>query len=285
MSPFRKPIIRNFVLIIFAMSAVYLLPIGLFQDQWRLSAEVQEILFQLVAVFPILWLLLVHVTKKIDVAHLYPLHIRPFRWSGLLLVLILMIFASFSIDGLAILGLSYLAPGYVGNLLSEPILPPEPGFRMLTILLAVVLAPVMEEIVFRGLLLNRMMVKVGVQRAVIFSSLLFGLLHGEAFLGATLFGIVMCLLYLHSESLWAPTLVHIANNGIAVLISVYHFEPNSSDVLVDYRADFPYYLLALLAVPGIWFFLKQFWVHSMIFTPYEKQAALTTTISDDQGVD
>ena len=137
------------------------------------------------------------------------------------------------------------------------------------ILLAVFIAPIMEEFVFRGMILNRLIVKIGVQKAVIISSIIFGALHGEAIVGASLFGVVMGLLYLHTQSLWAPILLHVANNAVAVMMHVATFDPNATEVLAEFRSDYPYYLLALLSLPGIWFFLHHFWVKEQALVPYE----------------
>jgi membrane protease YdiL (CAAX protease family) len=78
----------------------------------------------------------------------------------------------------------------------------------------VILGPVTEEWFFRGLLLRRLALKWGSVSGVLVSSVAFGLLHADI-IGATIFGIVMCALYARTGSLWAPTIVHAANNAIA----------------------------------------------------------------------
>ena len=59
--------------------------------------------------------------------------------------------------------------------------------------------------------------KWGARTAVIGSSALFGILHGD-FIGTFVFAVVMCGLYAKSRSLWAPTVVHSATNGLAWLL-------------------------------------------------------------------
>lgn len=78
----------------------------------------------------------------------------------------------------------------------------------------VVLAPVTEELLFRGFLLHRWAARWGVTFAIITSSLLFGVLHPDP-LGAALFGVGMCLLYLRTRSLWVPIIAHALNNLLA----------------------------------------------------------------------
>lgn len=76
-----------------------------------------------------------------------------------------------------------------------------------------VLAPLGEEILFRGFLLRRWAMKWGMRPAIIASSVVFGLLHPDP-LGAALFGAAMCLLYLHTRTLWVPILAHALYNGV-----------------------------------------------------------------------
>ncbi len=84
--------------------------------------------------------------------------------------------------------------------------------NLLSLFSLAVLAPVTEEILFRGFLLYRWGAKWGMTRSIIASSALFGALHPDP-LGAALFGAGMCLLYLHTRSLWVPIFAHAVYNG------------------------------------------------------------------------
>ncbi len=84
------------------------------------------------------------------------------------------------------------------------------GVRAATLVVA---APVMEEIVFRGVLLRRWIASWGWTPAIVVSSVLFGALHEWA-LGATAFAVVMCALTLRSGSLWPAIFVHALGNGV-----------------------------------------------------------------------
>lgn len=87
--------------------------------------------------------------------------------------------------------------------------------NLLVVISAVIFAPIVEEFIFRGYLLNRWSLKLGALPAVILSSGLFAFLHNDI-LGAFVFGVVLCLLYMKTRSLVGPILVHIVNNLIAV---------------------------------------------------------------------
>lgn len=75
-----------------------------------------------------------------------------------------------------------------------------------------------EEILFRGVVLSNLM-PYGKASAIVISSVLFGLMHGNAkqFLYATAAGIIMGCVYVMTESIWCSILIHFINNTISVL--------------------------------------------------------------------
>ena len=77
------------------------------------------------------------------------------------------------------------------------------------------LPPLVEEIIFRGFLLERWSVKWRVGVAVIVQAVAFGILHVDP-VGAGVFGVVMALMYLRSGSLWSRSM-HAINNGTVLL--------------------------------------------------------------------
>ena len=83
----------------------------------------------------------------------------------------------------------------------------------------VIIAPIIEEVAFRGMLLHRWSQKWGLMKAMLFSSLVFGIIHPDP-VGAFVFGIGMCIIYLRTQSLYVPILCHAANNLLAWLIEL-----------------------------------------------------------------
>ncbi len=81
----------------------------------------------------------------------------------------------------------------------------------------VVMAPIAEEILFRGYLLAKLRRHAATWVAVLVSSLLFGLVHFAWNVGIDTFalGIVLCLVTIWTKSLWPATLIHMLKNGIA----------------------------------------------------------------------
>lgn len=82
------------------------------------------------------------------------------------------------------------------------------------------LVPVAEEIFFRGVLYRWMSQSLNTWVAIILSSLVFGLLHGDiAVAGATfVMGIILAWFYERSGSLWTSITIHIVNNASKLLL-------------------------------------------------------------------
>ena len=87
----------------------------------------------------------------------------------------------------------------------------------INIVTMVIVAPVVEELFFRGFLLNRLWHKYGFGAGAVLSSIAFAIGHVEM-LGAMVFGIVLSVIYARTGSLIGPILVHMANNAIVVML-------------------------------------------------------------------
>ena len=85
-----------------------------------------------------------------------------------------------------------------------------------------VVAPVAEEIFFRGIVYNAWLREFGVRRAVIGSAALFALIHGSIFVIPAIFalGIALALLYRRTGSLPASIAMHATFNGITLALGL-----------------------------------------------------------------
>ncbi len=161
--------------------------------------------------------------------------------------------------------LSFVAPGFVRQMLetdSDMLVARSVVGWLEVVLVAVVVAPVVEELLFRGVLLHRWAHRWGTARAVVASSALFAVLHAE-WLGHFLFGVAMCALYLRTRSLWMPIVAHAISNGVAVLLGLYeqlHPGPPHSNSLAEIRGQWPQGLAALLAgALLLWWYVHRWW--------------------------
>lgn len=84
----------------------------------------------------------------------------------------------------------------------------------LLILVIGILAPIAEELIFRGLIFRRLKDYVKPWIAVVISSLVFGLYHGNMvqFLYASLLGVLLAIIYQRTGTLWAAIAAHMAVN-------------------------------------------------------------------------
>ena len=99
-----------------------------------------------------------------------------------------------------------------------------------------VLAPLVEEIVFRGAILHTllgMMSKKNHWVAIIISAAIFGVAHGNLaqFINALVMGLVLGWMYYRTESLVPGILLHWVNNTIAYVLA--NVIPQSNEKLID----------------------------------------------------
>ncbi len=94
-----------------------------------------------------------------------------------------------------------------------------------TLITTILISPISEELIFRGVFLNRLQLAVPVVFAVLISSLLFAALHsfGSIF-SAFIFGICIAILYLKTDNIFVAIFAHFFNNLFAEIIVV--LDPN-----------------------------------------------------------
>ncbi|KGN03127.1 CAAX protease [Clostridium novyi A str. 4570] len=127
----------------------------------------------------------------------------------------------------AALGVAYIVykinPGLAEKMMGQKILE-NSGTIYDTIyefILVVILAPIAEELIFRGVILNRLKMRWGVGPAIIISSILFGVLHiNLAIIGAFLFGVMMCIVYMKTRNIFVTMLIHCVNNFLCSLKNI-----------------------------------------------------------------
>ncbi len=119
---------------------------------------------------------------------------------------------------------------------------------------SVIAAPIAEELFFRGVVLKQTS-RVSARFGIIFSAVMFGLMHGNPyqFVMATMIGLFFGYITVKTDSLIPSIVCHIAING---LMSV-------SDVIGAFSeelADLSYYSIdvieVILAIIGIWLYKK-----------------------------
>jgi uncharacterized protein len=116
--------------------------------------------------------------------------------------------------------------------------------KILTFFTLVIVAPITEEFLFRGIILQRWTEKWGIMKGLIATSVLFGFGHANNPIGLSMFGLIMGLLYLQTRTLWIPIILHAMNNFL-VFIVIFMRSPRKSvatrQVLESYQVHFQHY--------------------------------------------
>ena len=83
----------------------------------------------------------------------------------------------------------------------------------------VVLGPIIEEILFRGILYESLKAKHSKRSAIVISSIIFSIIHLNIIQGINAFfaGIIFCMAYEKNRSILVPILMHTANNFFAFI--------------------------------------------------------------------
>ncbi|MEI3606173.1 CPBP family intramembrane glutamic endopeptidase [Pseudogracilibacillus sp. SE30717A] len=94
------------------------------------------------------------------------------------------------------------------------------GF-FLSIVMVAIIAPIVEEIVFRGVIYKFLRVKLGVPLAILINGFLFGINHApswELLLNAAVMGAFFAYIYERSGTLWVPIIVHGLTNAAVTIL-------------------------------------------------------------------
>lgn len=153
-----------------------------------------------------------------------PPTLRVVGWS--VLTAVGLIGVSLASIALVFVPLSYVAPEFVSAWLFDDM----PQYIRLSgdywllgtlgaVITIAVLAPFTEELLFRGLLLPAWMTRMGRPGGIAMTSLAFAVLHADV-LGGIIFAVVMAEVFLRTGTLWAPVLIHMANNALAVAAEI-----------------------------------------------------------------
>ncbi len=199
-----------------------------------------------------------------------------YKWWWILGIVALLIFFSVGTIWLLFYPLSFIAPSYVNGFLNEtsfyttadttsPLV-----YNFLVVLITVLIAPIVEEFLFRGVILQRLAVKWGITAGVLISSFIFGILHGDI-LGAFVFGIFMSLLYINTRTLLVPIACHVLNNGLAFglsFIGILLGESETATTVAQFQSDILYVIPLLVTSPIVIYFVYKNWPKKDTKLPY-----------------
>jgi uncharacterized protein len=187
-------------------------------DQAILSQSANSLIFAGLAMIGFLYLL--RYSKKESFVSAYRFDVRPNSIQLFLAVTIgfsALFFSSYILEGMSLLFPEpYVA--YV-ELFENLAL----GSAVSVFIAVAVIAPLFEEVLFRGYIFDqfeRRFASIGM--TIVASGVLFGLYHLNIFQGvfASILGIVLGLSYYWTRSIWIPIIIHFANNALSYLLGL-----------------------------------------------------------------
>ncbi|ABS21408.1 Abortive infection protein [Bacillus cytotoxicus NVH 391-98] len=186
------------------------------------SKTIEDVVMQTTVffIFPLLWLYMKTQKNNIVFTSFFD-KTSKMNWKLILIATAMGMIFSFGVSFIQFYILAHLVPNFIVDILNDTsLMNTNNVFTMIfSFISACIFAPIMEEVIFRGFFLQRMTVKWGIKRAVIISSLIFGLGHFDI-VGAFLFGIIMCLLYIKTQNIWMNIAVHALNNCIVTIMQL-----------------------------------------------------------------
>lgn len=166
----------------------------------------------------IAWLCRRHAVRM---RHLFKGPRKPAVWGNVIMALPLLLL-SLGLFWLQVVLGSFVAPEFVqGWLAGEPNSAPSsaPLTGALALLTTVGLAPVVEELVFRGVLLRSWSRRRGRTHALLGTAALFAVLHPGDLLGSFIFGVILGVIRLRTGTLLVPIACHALHNALTELLA------------------------------------------------------------------
>ena len=105
---------------------------------------------------------------------------------------------------------------------------------IISFLAIAIMAPIAEEIFFRGLVLSRFSKSMPIVVSIILQAIIFGLIHGTVlwFSYATIIGLVLGLLAYKQKSILGCMILHFSINGLSFMINIFKIEFNDVTAMV-----------------------------------------------------
>lgn len=193
------------------------------------------------------------------------------------------------LNTLVLYNLSFILPKYVESYINEK------SFTNISEMIlwsfsVMILAPLIEEFIFRGIILQKWAIKWGVKAGILTSSLLFAIIHFRFdIIPLFLTSIILSILYFKTRSLITSILFHFFyNTTVAILNIIYYFSTSESKRSVfvsiqDYQASIQPLLsqrvfLIAISIPFIIYFIyKSFPKNNAIIPYYANVAKISET--------
>jgi membrane protease YdiL (CAAX protease family) len=149
------------------------------------------------------------------------------------------------------------------------------------LLFSIVLAPLVEELVFRGTLFRAWRARWNPGLALLASSVLFGALHPQK-VTSFFTAVTFVLLYTRTGSLWANVLAHSLSNAMVAAIGALHYFGASPQLVLNGPVAYGAFALTLLLGIGAWLhFVIKSW--RTLGAPLSPDSVAATPVASPAG--
>lgn len=192
---------------------------GLIADRLPAQPQLQELILNLMYYLPFA-ALPVYLSLRRHPEAAMSLRPGPISIGGVLYVGVLAVLCVFLVSDISLIWCIPLQKMGFDVFKNPLIIPETPAMLVLNVFTAAAIPGICEELVFRGVVLSGYENE-GSARAVRMSALLFALLHGSitGFPGQYILGIVIAMLVISADSIYAGMIFHTVYNAAVVLIN------------------------------------------------------------------
>lgn len=224
----------------------------------------------------VVWMIWQFRRKGVDVRRLVgrlPANYNWFPVAGIWLVTV-----AFSAGALIVVSyaIALVAPDELAWLLEDQQIGRDAGsaaYPVVLIATLAIIAPLFEEVFFRGVLINRWRIKWGFRTAIFASAALFGIGHFIAMVGAFMFGMVAAILYIRTRTLLVPIALHVTNNLLVIIVGLafpVEAELDTAGAVEEVQSlALVGPALLVLTIPVLVWYLRKNWPGRNELLPYE----------------
>lgn len=145
---------------------------------------------------------------------------------------------------------------------------------------AVIAAPILEEVFFRGIILNGLLKNYSPQTAIITSAAIFGCIHLNPWqtIPAFLAGLLIGWLYWKTNSIIPGMLLHFVNNLFSVLLGLAFKDADSIKQLMSTPVYIALFVACAAILIGGWMFLEKYFENNP--TPEDDERELVAVVEE-----
>lgn len=178
--------------------------------------------------------------------------------KSLFTIVLVNVFFSYGMLYLSNFALDYI-PGLSAFVLSScvPLIAVNSLAPIGAVISTIIISPISEELLFRGVFLNRLKLIVPTSFAIAITSILFGALHSYgSIISAAVFGVCMCIIYLKTRNILTCIFAHFLNNLLAEFL---YYADYGNLIFTNDVFIFVFSILAIVSLYLIVISIRQEW--------------------------